>query len=362
MSDTAADSPTLDDATRAELAETFEHLNGSHPDTVVFVARHLAGDPDLDDAEISEATATSITYDIGRRGARRTLTVDLDASIGSTDDLYAAMLGHLAAARAADPDGEPTSIEAEMATTHSLPTTHVTVSAVDEITPVIRQITFRGIDPAPDAGGDEFVLVMIPEPGHEHLPADATMQSLRDRPADEIPPMAYYTVRRWHPATRELDAWFVLHSGDHGVSGWATTVEVGATCALWGPRRGFEIPADTERVVAFVDETGIAAAYATAESMPPETTIEIVAEWDASAEVPAPPDHPGLRLDIRRRDGDPGTSTALVDAATAMAPPGPATFVIGAAESRAITQVRKAVRRQWGLPATRVTCVGYWRR
>lgn len=366
MTDTRADIPDLDAATREQMAETFEHLNGSHPDTVVFVARHLADDPDVDDAEIVGATATSISYEIGRRGERRTLTIDLDTPISGTDGLYAAMFGHLAAARAADPDGELTSIEAETVTTASLPTTHVTVSAVSDVTPTIRQITFQGIDPGPDSHGDEFVLVMLPEPGQDHLPADATMQSLRDRPVEEIPPMAYYTVRRWRPETREIDAWFVLHNTDGGVSGWAASVEAGATCALWGPRRGFEVPAGTTRVVAFVDETGIAAAYATAETLPADTTVEIVAEWAAGCEVPSPPDHPGLRLDLRRRDGEPGTGTALVDAARAMTPPAAdeaaSVVVLGAAESKAITQVRRVVRRDWELPATQVSCVGYWRR
>lgn len=352
-----------DASLQAELADTFEHLNGSHADTVAFVARHLSGD-DLDFAELTEATRTEVRFEVGRGDQRRPFAVEPPEPITDINSLYVALYSYLGAARSADPDGELTSIEAEAATTATLPTTHVTVSAAEQLTPQIRSITLRGIEAGPDAGGDQFVYVMIPGPGQDRLPPGSTMQSLRSQDEDEIPPMAYYTIRRWRPETREIEAWFVLHD-DHGVSGWAATVEAGASCALWGPRRGFEVAETTTRVLAFVDETGIAAAYALAESVP-DVTFSIIAEWAAGTEVPAAPALPNLTVEVLERDGAPGTSRVLVEAAEAMAPPtadeAASLLVLGAAESHVVTAIRKIVRNEWQLPLDQVSCVGYWRK
>lgn len=254
---------------------------------------------------------------------------------------------HLQAARAADPDAPLTSTERELRTTARLPTHHVLVSAVEDVAPRFRQITFRGVDPGPDAGGDEFVYVIVPRPGEHSLPSASTMWSLRDVPAEEMSPMAYYTIRRWKPETRELDAWFVLHDDTHGVSGWASSVEPGTHCALWGPRRGFEVPDNASSVIFFVDETGIPAAYTLSETLPATTEILILAETAEDAELPPAPSHPGLTIQQHGRADEPGRATTLIDAARNMTVPRPeerdSLVVFGAAESRRITEVRKFV-------------------
>ena len=50
----------------------FEHLNGNHADSVLFLARHVAGDPALTDAELLVATSDGVEIEVrGDEGDRR---------------------------------------------------------------------------------------------------------------------------------------------------------------------------------------------------------------------------------------------------------------------------------------------------
>ncbi|MEZ5226638.1 MAG: DUF2470 domain-containing protein [Acidimicrobiales bacterium] len=103
-------------------AAVFEHLNGNHADTVLFLARYLAGDDALTDAELVTARVGGVEIDVcGTAGTRR-VRVPAPAPIATTSDLHGLLMGCVGDARAADPDGELTSIERELAVRDAIPT------------------------------------------------------------------------------------------------------------------------------------------------------------------------------------------------------------------------------------------------
>jgi NADPH-dependent ferric siderophore reductase len=70
----------------------------------------------------------------------------------------------------------------------------------------------------------------------------------------------------------------------------------------------------------------------------------------------------GVEVTWLHRDGaPPGTTDLLADAVRALPWPGGTPYVWGGGESRAMTAVRRHVRREVGLAREAVTLVAYWR-
>ena len=349
-----------------EIVEALDHFNGAHADTVVFIAQHVAKLGPLRDGELVAADFTTVRFQVQSSDQATSVEWSFPEPVSSVPEIQAHLFTLLGAARAAAPDGEPTSLEREMRVSGTLPTTHVTVRSARLLTPWLRELTLQGLPGHLSGGGDEFVLVIPPEPGQDRLPSDATMQSLRDRPADQIPPMAYYTVREWDHETDEVTLWCVLHDHDGGVASWVATAAPGDPCALWGPREGFAI-GDASTVLLAVDETGIPAAWAVVEAAGPEVAIRVIAEVPDDVVLPPVPEHPGLSVEWHSRAGAAaGTTSLLTDAIATTSPPTieqqSELVVLAATETRTATAIRRMVRDDWGLPATQVSCVGYWRR
>jgi NADPH-dependent ferric siderophore reductase len=274
------------------------------------------------------------------------------------------MFGHLAAAREADPDGELTSLEREMANQGTIPTRVVHVTAIADVAPNIRQITIGGLGGHVPLGPDDFFLVMLPKPGFEHqLDGDPEFSYFMALPDDEKPSWAYYTCRRWHLGTGEMDLWFVLHEHDGAVSGWARGAQVGDRVGLWGPREGFEPPKGTSAHLLVGDETGLGAFAAILDDEADGVPVHVIVESDDGTPVLDLPARPKDTVQWVSRDGcGHGEGTALVDAVAALSLDVDGLYAYGAAESREVTAVRKHLRREVGMPATQVQMIGYWRR
>lgn len=250
------------------------------------------------------------------------------------------------------------------------------VVAVEDVHPHLRQITFGGADLAAfePIGPDTFLYVLLPPPGRTELTIDQgfTWEACF-RMGDDVRPVgAYYTLRRWRPEAAEVDLLFVLHpvDGDHPgghASRWAARAQVGDPVALWGPRTSWVPPVGTDGYVLVADDTGLPAAAAILELLPPGTPVELFAEVDALEERHPLPERDGAtRVHWVHRDGAaPGTTTALADAAVAHlragGVPGTAPYVWGGGESRIMTAVRKVVRHELGLAREQVSLIAYWR-
>ncbi|MEM8922718.1 MAG: siderophore-interacting protein [Actinomycetota bacterium] len=350
-----------------QIANALEHIEGNHHDSLLFaVARGGRLDGDI-------AGAASVTVSAIDPDGLDVILTEVDAPerrllftepIATVRDFQAQFRAMMAAAREGSPDHAVTSIEAEIAATAALVITVGTVSAVKRIAANLLEITIGGLDEVPVRGGDEFHYLMVARPGAvDALSPDVSMQELQALPEDQQPIGAYYTARARRPEAGEMDVWVVLHSDDHGVSGWASSAEPGESVALWGPRRGYEPPEGTTSHLLVADETGLAAVAAIIELLPEGHEITAVLETAGPDCRPPMPEQPGLHLHWCDRNGAaPGTSGSLERTVRGLAGADGGVYAFGAAESREIKEVRRYLRYELGLPATQVHMTGYWRR
>lgn len=373
------------EATIADAAPEIIHgMNVDFEDSTLFVARVLGERPSATAARITALEPTGVHLDVTDADGESAVEIRFDAAVGDLSELTVALFGLVLRAREVSGEEGMTSAERQMAAMTSYRTLVTEVVAVEDVHPHLRRITFGGDDlaglqlPGPDA----FFYVLLPPPGRTDLTIDQsfTWEAHSAMPEAERPVGAYYTVRRWDPAARQVEMLFVLHDshdshgdddgdGDDGpasswaASSWAAKATVGDPAALWGPRTAFAPPAGTDRYLLVADETGLPAVAAIIESLPPEVPVQVVAEAaDATSRQELPP-RPAVSVTWCHRDGaDPGTTSLLLDAVTALPPLTDTTYVWGGGESRTLAAVRRHVRHERGLSREAVALITYWRR
>ncbi len=361
--------PTADIAAAlvAQQSMIVETLNGLYDDATLLVGRILC-----DRRSATAVRALSVTIDglellVTDEDGDHTFTVAFTAPLTHVDELFLLFFALVIEAREQSGEEGTTSVEQVIASATGYRTFFTTVSAVTDVDPHLRQITFRGGDLADDfapVGPDTYLYLLLPPPGRAELTIDATFtwEGVREMAPEDQPVGAYYTLRRWRPEEAELDILMVLHGDTGPASAWAARASVGDPVALWGPRTSWSPPADTDSYLLVADETGLPAVAVILETLPPTAPVHVVAEvadHDARQDLPVG-DH--ISVTWLHRDGsDPGTTTLLADAVRALPAPTGHPYVWGGAESRSVTQVRRHVRDGWGLPKAQVSLVGYWR-
>lgn len=250
-----------------------------------------------------------------------------------------------------------TSTNAEAAA--AFPTVHGRVVRSVALTQRLREVTLGGFAGYPLMGGDEFVYVMVSAASAGIRSGYGMREFLRQEPGDPVRG-AYYTVRRARPSIGEIDLWVVDHGHAGAVGSWLSSASAGDPIALWGPRRGFEVPGDSHHVLLVADEAGFAAVAALIDGLLPDCRATAVLETVDAAHRPSLPGHTGLEIVWVDRGADaPGANNRLLSAVQQLPQRPDAAF--GAGESRQMTAVRRHVRDVVGIPADRVMMTGYWR-
>ncbi len=343
--------------------ELLEHLNDDFAAAVLQVGRGLGGRPEATGCRATGIDATGIDAVVTDPDGDHVVRLAFAEPATGPDDLTARLLDLVA--RAQEALGEDSTPVADDPA--AIRTFVTSVVAVEDVHPHLRRITFGGgLDDFVPNGPDAFVYVLLPPLGQTELTVDETFSWERDFfavPEADRPTGAYYTVRRWHPDTKELDALFVLHGDEGAASAWAGRAAVGDPVALWGPRTSWDPPAGTDHFLLVADETGLPAVAGVLDLLPPETSIQVVAEVGTLDERQELPDHPGATVTWVTRDGaDAGTATTLlVDAIRGLEWTGERPYVFGGGESRSLTKVRRFVRDEKGLARDAVSLVAYWR-
>ena len=346
-------SPEMAAALAAQQPMLLDTLNGLYDDATVLVGRILC---DRRGATAVRATAFDLdglalvlTDDDGEHET----VVPLPAPLNHIDEIFLLFFAMVIEARTASGEEGTTSVERVIATASGYRTFVTSVSAVEDVNPHLRRITFRGGDLADGfapVGPDTFLYLLLPPPGRTELTVDAgfSWEAARQMAPEDQPVGAYYTLRAWRPDRCELDILVVLHGDTGPASAWAGRAAVGDPVALWGPRTSWSPPAGTDSYLLVADETGLPAVAVILETLGSDAPIHVVAEvGDRSVRQPLPEgDH--ITVTWRHRDG-------------ALPAPSGSPYVWGGAESRAMTQVRRHVRDTWGLAKEQVSLVGYWR-
>lgn len=362
----SAESVTVDEVIAEHRSEMVSTMNDEYGDSVLLVARILGGHRAATEARATSIDAAGVDFVVVDPDGEHQVRVDFAEPVTDADHVLTAVLETVVRARAESGEEGTTSAEALLSPGSGYRTFLTTVVATEDVTPAIRQVTFSSDDLATfdPVGPDTFLYVLLPPPGRTELTIDRDFSwaAVPDMPESERPVGGYYTLRRWRPESREIDVWAVLHEGSGPAGQWFDRVAPGDVAALWGPRTAFEPPADTDGYLLVADETGLPAVAVILETLPPETPIVVLAEADSPATRPPLPDHPGATVHWFHREGAaPGTATFLGDAVRSIAVPGAHPYVWGGGESRAMTAVRKRVRRELGLSREQVSLVAYWR-
>lgn len=352
--------PAFDAAVLAQIRSTVEHLNESHSDTVLLVAAHLA--PGATDAELIAIGPSGAEFAIrGADSGATTAWLGFPEPTVMAHEIQANLFGAVGVARAAaDPSVPLTSLEVELDQTARLRTVHGRIGSVRDLTPNLLEVTLAGFHDYPLRGGDEFVYAMVSFAAGGIDPS-YSMDDHRDAPPGGPVRGAYYTIRRSRPDVGEVDLWVVVHDHPGSVAGWMEAARPGDPIALWGPRRGFELPDGAGHVLFVSDETGFAAVAALVERANPGATLTAFLEVGDRTQVPDLPEHPGLTIHrVARGDDRPGAVNHLLAAITTHLHTAP-DAAFGAAESRQISAVRRHLRSRFGMAASDVMMTGYWR-
>ncbi len=105
----------LDSDVAMRVQTVLKHLNGKHPDTVLFLARHAAGVSDATEAELLAVDPGGVDLAVRRAQGSSTGRLQFTAAINAVPDFQLQLRGLLATARAAAPDEPLTSLEEQIA-------------------------------------------------------------------------------------------------------------------------------------------------------------------------------------------------------------------------------------------------------
>lgn len=240
------------------------------------------------------------------------------------------------------------------------------VSKTATLSPTLTRVTLAGdgvADFLSTGIGDEYVRVFFP---HGDDPTDVSLPVPTDdwwETPEGAPqaPMRTYTISAVRPAEGEIDIDFVLHQA--GVAGpWAAQAKAGHVLGLNSPTGLYVPPEEITWQVLAADLTGLPAIARIAAAPPVGVRTRIVLEVpDANDRVDFPV---GADVEITWVIGGNGHGPSalgqlvrgIVDARLDLG----SGYVWVAGETVALRDVRKYLRKELGLPATRFKVVGYW--
>lgn len=246
----------------------------------------------------------------------------------------------------------------------------ICVTAVRDLTPRLRRITFRGRDLGRFATPDNLhVRLYLPPPGPEapSWPRPGPDGRTLWPDPDRRPAVRYYTVRRIDPDKGELDIDFVLHpdgisEGGPGV-GFARRARPGDLCGMSGPG-GLGIRPASWYLLAG-DETAVPAIARILEDLPGDARGTVLIEVEEVVdELPLrAPAGVTVRWLHRRGAGGRQVADPLVAAVQSLTLPADTAslFAWVACEFDDLARLRDHLR-GCGIARDRMLAVAYWRR
>ncbi len=240
------------------------------------------------------------------------------------------------------------------------------VTAVRDLTPHMRRVTFSGSDLARYGADDNIhVGLVIPPEGHDPVwPTVGKDGLIQWHAGPGRPAMRRYTIRRYDAAAGTLDIDFVVHDDAGPGSAFALRAKPGDIVGLLGPGGG-GIPPETGWYLLAGDETALPAIARILETLPPQARgLALIEVADASEEQPIDT-KAGINIRWLHRNGAAaGSTTLLADAVreTAFPEDGASIFVWAACELDGFKTIRSHLRKERGLSKGQHFVVSYWRK
>lgn len=228
-----------------------------------------------------------------------------------------------------------------------------------QVTPHMIRVTLGGEELVgfDGAGPDRRIKMFFPVPGQERPAVPRAASGGPVWPAGEArPAIRTYTVRRFDPATGELDVDFVLHEGHGPAAAWARDAAPGDWVAVSEPGGRYVPDPGADFHVVIGDETALPAVATVLDALPagvPALVFLEVADADEEQHLP------GTVTWVHRGGREPGVPlTEAVRAAEF--PPGRGQAWLSG-ESACVKDLRKHLLDDRGIDRRAVYATGYWR-
>ncbi|MFF8480410.1 SIP domain-containing protein [Streptomyces antibioticus] len=244
-----------------------------------------------------------------------------------------------------------------------------------DITPGMRRVTLSGAQlrgfttadgfarPAFESPGfDDDLAIYFPYPGHRDPVLPVQGEAKLIVPRDPRPLSRAYTVRRWDPASGELDVDFVRHGVGAGTT-WASRTKPGDRVHLSGPSTSKAFPAGADWWLVAGDDTALPAIGRLLDELPSDARAQVFIEIAEDAHRQELRELPGVDVTWLVRAGETaGTGSPLTEAVRgAKWWPGQA-FAWLAGEHTAVRDIRRHLVEDRGMPKEDIDFAGYWRR
>jgi NADPH-dependent ferric siderophore reductase len=249
---------------------------------------------------------------------------------------------------------------------HELRPRIVEVSAVEDITPRYRRITFTG--PELDgfvslAPADHIKLLVSLDPERAPMPPKRGPQGM-EKAADAPPQvMRDFTPRRYDADTQTLEIDFVLH-GSGPVADWASAAAPGQKVGVLGPRGSKVVKAEAfDWLLMIGDETMLPAIARQVEELPDGARLIAYIEVDGPQDEQQLTTNGNVKLHwVQRNGAEPGATTVLLDAVKAAEFPEGEVFVWAGGEAGILKLIRRHLLDDRGIEKECCGITGHWKR
>jgi NADPH-dependent ferric siderophore reductase len=240
------------------------------------------------------------------------------------------------------------------------------ITAVQDITPHMRRISFHGDNVARFAGMSALHLNLLcqhPDLAAPQWPTVGSNGLAQWGDPARRPAFRKYTVRSLDVAAGRLDIDFVLHVDAGPGSALAETARIGAEIGVIGPGGGGLVDADWYLFAG--DETALPAIARMLECLPAQTRGKAFIEVSDKSEVQQLKFQAGIEVTWLHRNGAAaGTTSLLIDAvrSTILPDDESSVYVWAGCEFATFRQIRSYCRGELGLNKEQHLVVSYWNR
>jgi NADPH-dependent ferric siderophore reductase len=241
----------------------------------------------------------------------------------------------------------------------------ITVISSTRIAAHMQRVRFAASDLGRFAQGGLHVRLLLPPRGKKPVWPSVGADGLLVWPSGEDALVVrVYTIRAIDVAAGWVDVDFVLHpGGETPAATFAENAKAGDVIGMIGPGGG-DVP-EAENLLLLGDETALPAIGRILDRLAPSIRAEVLLEVDGPADEIPLAGGDNVRITwLYRRGREAGTAGLLPDALRKMDPASlqPDLYVWAGCEFGDFRDLRKLVRKEWGLKKDRHLVVAYWRR
>lgn len=239
----------------------------------------------------------------------------------------------------------------------------ITVVSSTRLSPHMQRVRFSGRDLGRFAHGGLHVRLLLPPAGRQQVWPSMGADGMIVWPSGEDAlTVRVYTIRALNVAEGWLDVDFVLHPGtETPAAAFAQNARAGDVIGMIGPGGG-GVP-EAQNLLLVGDDTALPAIGRILAELAPSTRAEVLIEVDAPQDriVLAAGDNVAVRW-LYRHGREAGCAGLLPAALRERGHSVDNLYVWAGCEFADFREIRRIVRKEWGLPRDRHLVTAYWRR